>query len=107
LLFPNPGVAVNSIRHQRFVLCDSLRYIGGHGENQMQFGKFHAWAFIALGALLVVVQLALFFSTKQDIGTPESPAVARHTTSLPGIVGGLSLALGVALYVANRNKPQE
>jgi hypothetical protein len=73
----------------------------------MQFGKFHAWAFIALGALLVVVQLALFFSPKQDIGTPESPAAAHHTTSLPGIVGGLSLALGVALYLASRNKPQE
>jgi hypothetical protein len=73
----------------------------------MQFGKFHGWAFIALGALLLIVQLALFFSPKQDISTPESPASMHHTTSLPGIVGGLSLALGVALYAANRNKPQE
>lgn len=74
----------------------------------MQFGKFHGWAFIALGALLIIVQVALFFSPKRDVNTSgETPAVVHKTTSLPGIVGDLSLIFGVGLYVANRNKPQE
>jgi hypothetical protein len=74
----------------------------------MQFGKFHGWAFIALGVLLIVVQAVLFFSPKTDaVGTPETPAIAHKTSALPGIVGGLSLILGIGLYVSNKNKPQE
>ncbi len=73
----------------------------------MQFGKFHGWAFIALGALLVLVQVALFFGPKRDVSTAaENPAPVRVTT-LPGIAGGLSLIVGIALFVSNRNKAQE
>ena len=61
----------------------------------MQFGKFHGWACIALGALLIVVQTALFFGLKQE------------TNSVPGIVGGLLVMFGAGLYVASRKKPQE
>ena len=73
----------------------------------MQFGKFHGWAFIALGALLILVQLALVFSPKQQVGTPEAPVVTHRTTAIPGIVGGLSLVFGIGLYVTNRNRRQE
>lgn len=74
----------------------------------MQFGKFHAWAFIALGALLILVQVFLSFRPKQDvISSGETTAVVHKNTPIPGILGGLSLVLGVGLYIANRNKPQE
>ena len=66
----------------------------------MQFGKFHGWAFIALGALLIILQVALFFSPKQDANSSgETPAVVHKSTFLPGIVGGLSLIFGLGLYL--------
>jgi uncharacterized membrane protein YfcA len=77
----------------------------------MQFGKFHGWAFIALGLLLILVQLGLYFAPKQDaVTSPErnpAPAPVHKTTVLPGVVGVLSLILGVGLYINNRHKPQE
>jgi hypothetical protein len=76
----------------------------------MQFGKFHGWAFIALGALLLLVQLGLYFAPKQDAArSPENPAPAgvHKTTLVPGVVGGLSLILGIGLCINNRHKPQE
>lgn len=74
----------------------------------MQFGKFHAWAFIALGALLILVQVFLSFRPRQDvINSGETTVVVHKNTPFPGILGGLSLVLGVGLYIANRNKPQE
>jgi uncharacterized membrane protein YfcA len=77
----------------------------------MQFGKFHGWAFVALSFLLLLVQLGLYFAPKQDVASsPErnpAPAVVHQTTLLPGVVGVLSLILGVGLYISNRHKPQE
>ena len=74
----------------------------------MQFGKFHAWAFIALGMLLILVQVFLSFRPKQDvISYGETTAVVHKNTPFAGILGGVSLVLGVGLYLANRNKPQE
>jgi hypothetical protein len=74
----------------------------------MQFGKFHGWAFIALGALLILVQVFLSFRPRQDvISSGETVAVVHKNTLLPGILGGVSLILGVGLFVSNRNKPQE
>jgi uncharacterized membrane protein YfcA len=77
----------------------------------MQFGKFHGWAFIALGVLLLLVQLGLYFTPNQDaVISPErspAPAALHKTTVLPGVVGVLSLILGVGLYLNNRHKPQE
>jgi hypothetical protein len=74
----------------------------------MQFGKFHGWAFIALGALLILVQVFLSFRPQQDvISSGETATVVHKNTLLPGILGGVSLILGVGLFVSNRNKPQE
>jgi hypothetical protein len=73
----------------------------------MQFGKFHAWAFIAFGTLLVLVQLALFFSPKKDVVADNPPPVAAHTSPLPGIVGLIALGIGITFYIKNRNRPQE
>ncbi len=74
----------------------------------MQFGKFHGWAFITLGVLLIVVQAVLFFSSKRDAtSSPEPPAVVRRTTPVPGIIGGLSLIVGIGLSIAHRNRVQE
>jgi hypothetical protein len=76
----------------------------------MQFGKFHGWAFITFGALLLLVQVGLSFVPGQDaVRSPEpAPAAVSHkTTLLPGVVGGLSLILGIGLYINNRHKPQE
>ena len=76
----------------------------------MQFGKFHGWAFIALGTLLLLVQLGLYLAPDYDAAkSPENPApVAIHKTTLvPAVVGGLSLILGIGLYINNRHKPQE
>jgi hypothetical protein len=74
----------------------------------MQFGKFHGWAFIALGALLMTLQVTLWFPLLFSVQDLDRPGVTPLiTTPLPCIVGGLSLIFGVALYLANRNKPQE
>jgi hypothetical protein len=74
----------------------------------MQFGKFHGWAFIALGALLMTLQVTLWFPLLFSVQDLDRPGVTPlMTTPLPCIVGGLSLIFGVALYLANRNKPQE
>jgi hypothetical protein len=74
----------------------------------MQFGKFHGWAFIALGALLMFVQAVIWFPILISTEDPNRPgAVPPVTTPLPCIVGGLSLIFGVTLYLTNRNKPQE
>lgn len=74
----------------------------------MQFGKFHAWAFIALGLLLILVQVFLSFRPKQDvISAGETTTVVHKNTPFPGILGGLSLVIGVGLLIAHRNKPQE
>jgi hypothetical protein len=76
----------------------------------MQFGKFHGWVFIALGALLLLVQLGLYLAPQQDADkSPENPAPAafHKTTPVPGVLGGLSLILGIGLYINNRHKPQE
>jgi hypothetical protein len=74
----------------------------------MQFGKFHGWAFIALGVLLMFVQAVIWFPILLSVEDPNRPgAVPPVTTPLPCIVGGLFLIFGVALYLTNRNKPQE
>ena len=74
----------------------------------MQFGKFHGWAFIALGALLMTLQVTLWFPLLFSVQDLDRPGVTPLiTTPLPCIVGGLSLIFGVALYLTNRNKPQE
>ena len=71
----------------------------------MQFGRFHGVAFLAFGALLVLVQLALFFAPKRDINSSvESPGVARKTSPIAGIVGGVSLAIGAGLFLAHRRQ---
>ena len=73
----------------------------------MQFAKFHGWAFIALGALLMFVQAIFWFPVLLSVQDPNRAGEAPVTTPLPCIVGGLSLIFGVGLYLANRNKPQE
>ncbi len=74
----------------------------------MQFGKFHGWAFIALGVLLMFVQAIIWLPLLLSVENPHRPAaVPTVTTPLPCIVGGLSLIFGVVLYLTNRNKPQE
>ena len=74
----------------------------------MQFGKFHGWAFIALGALLMTLQVTLWFPLLFSVQDLDRPGVTPLiTTPLPCIVGGLSLIFGVVLYLTNRNKPQE
>jgi hypothetical protein len=74
----------------------------------MQFGKFHGWAFIALGVLLMFVQAVIWFPILLSVEDPNRPGtVPPVTTPLPCIVGGLFLIFGVALYLTNRNKPQE
>jgi len=74
----------------------------------MQFGKFHGWAFIALGVLLMFVQAVIWFPILLSVEDPNRPgAVPPVTTPLPCIVGGLFLIFGVVLYLTNRNKPQE
>jgi hypothetical protein len=74
----------------------------------MQFGKFHGWAFIALGVLLIFVQAVIWLPVLLSVQDPNRPGASPPvTTPLPCIVGGLSLIFGVALYLANRNKPQE
>ncbi|MDP9338109.1 MAG: hypothetical protein M3P45_04500 [Acidobacteriota bacterium] len=73
----------------------------------MQFGKFHAWGFMALGALLILVQLALFFGSSRDASTAIETPASHKVITLPGIAGGLALIVGVGLLVSNRKKPQE
>jgi len=74
----------------------------------MQFGKFHGWAFIALGALLIFVQAVLWFPVLFSVEDLNRPGATHYvTTPLPCIVGGLSLIFGVVLYLIHRNKPQE
>jgi uncharacterized membrane protein YfcA len=77
----------------------------------MQFGKFHGWAFITFGVLLLLVQLGLYFTPKQDaVTSPErnpAPVVVQGITALPGVIGVLSLILGVGLYINNRHKAQK
>ncbi len=73
----------------------------------MQFGKFHGWAFIALGALLVLVQVGLFFSGRQDASTAIETPAPHKVSALPGIVGGCSLIVGIGLFLAYRKQSQE
>ena len=76
----------------------------------MQFAKFHGWVFIALGIVLITVQLAMLVIPKRDVRLPEAPAAVHQTTltaPISGIIGGLSLLFGVGLFIANRNKPKE
>ncbi|GAC1702686.1 MAG: hypothetical protein NVS9B4_08600 [Candidatus Acidiferrum sp.] len=57
---------------------------------------------------LLIVQMVLLFHPKSDVNrSPESAPTARKTSPLPGIVGGISLVGGLALYVSHRNKRQE
>jgi hypothetical protein len=57
---------------------------------------------------LILVQVFLSFRPKQDvISSGETTAVVHKNTPFPGILGGVSLVLGVGLYLANRSKPQE
>ena len=72
----------------------------------MQFGKFHAWAFLALGALLIVVQVALYFTPRGETSTAIERPAPQKVSPLPGIVGGLALITGVGLFVSQKNKPQ-
>jgi hypothetical protein len=72
----------------------------------MQFGKFHAWAFMALGALLLVVQVALHFVPRGETSTAIETPAPHMVSPLPGIAGGLALIAGVGLFVSQKNKPQ-
>jgi nitrate reductase gamma subunit len=73
----------------------------------MQFGKFHGWAFMALGVLLVLVQVGLFFVRGRDASTAIEAPAPHKVSMLPGVAGGLALIVGLGLYVAHRKKPQE
>jgi len=74
----------------------------------MQFAKFHGWAFISLGILLMIVQAALWIPVLLSVQDQNRPGTLPPvTTPLPCIVGGVSLIYGVVLYLASRNKPQE
>lgn len=58
----------------------------------MQFGKFTGWALIALGALLIVVQIGFFsIPTRQTRGSPDVPPMVHHRSLLPSVFGGLFL----------------
>jgi hypothetical protein len=70
----------------------------------MQFGKFSGWALVALGTLLIVVQIGFFsIPRRQTRGSPDVPLLIHHTTLLPSVLGGLFLICGFGLVFANRN----
>jgi hypothetical protein len=73
----------------------------------MRFGKFNGWALIALGAFLIVVQIALISIPKHDRKPAQvNPEAEDHKTSyLPSVLGGVFLLAGAALIVKSQVDP--
>ncbi|GAC1435847.1 MAG: hypothetical protein NVSMB6_32340 [Burkholderiaceae bacterium] len=71
----------------------------------MQFGKYHGFALIGLGILLLVLQATLFFMPKKTMNIPQGSAQQDQKTSpVPGVLGAASLLAGTALYISHRNR---
>jgi hypothetical protein len=71
----------------------------------MQFGKAQGGGLIALGLMLLALQVYILFSSTQPSGSPtQAPALPTRgeqiTKFVPGVVGLLALAVGEYLVAA-------
>ena len=73
----------------------------------MRFGKFNGWALVALGAFLILVQIALISLPKRDRQPAQvNPEAEDHKTNyLPSVLGGVFLLAGAGLIVKSRVDP--
>jgi hypothetical protein len=75
----------------------------------MQFGKAQSGGLIALGLMLVGLQIYILFSSTQQPGSPtQAPATPTQgqqiTKFIPGVVGILVLAVGGYLVLLQRKQ---
>jgi len=75
----------------------------------MQFGKAQGGGLIALGLMLVGLQIYILFSSTQQSGSPtQAPATPTQgeqiTKFIPGVVGLLALTLGGYLVFLQRKQ---
>jgi hypothetical protein len=70
----------------------------------MRFGKFNGWALVALGAFLILVQVALISIPRRDRQPAQAtPEAEDHKTSfLPSVLGGVFLLAGAALILKSK-----
>jgi hypothetical protein len=76
----------------------------------MQFGRIHGVALILLGFILIAFQFDLALTNKREAPSPyldSRVAVQTHPSrfgALPGIVGGLSVVAGFAVFFTARRR---
>jgi len=75
----------------------------------MQFGKAQGGGLIALGLMLLALQVYILFSSTQPSGSPtQAPAMPTRgekiTKFVPGVVGLLALAVGGYLVLLQRKR---
>jgi hypothetical protein len=72
----------------------------------MQFGRFHAKMFLALGLLLLLCQAWITVRTKIPVErTPEeTPQPEPEVPAVTGVFGVASLVAGAVLYAASRRR---
>jgi hypothetical protein len=70
----------------------------------MQFGRFNGLMLIVLGLLLPSGQAWLKVSTKPPVERPpvEVTQPEHKTPPIMGVIGAVSLMVGVGLYLTNR-----
>ena len=78
----------------------------------MQFAKVQGGGLIAVGILLLALQVYIFFASTQQPGSPtQAPAVSTRAEQaakfVPGIVGVLTFAAGAYFIISQRNKTND
>ena len=72
----------------------------------MQFGRISGIALMVLGALLFAFQATAFLSSPSVNPAPSAQEQSHKTTSLPAIVGAVSVILDVALFATARRRDE-
>jgi hypothetical protein len=79
----------------------------------MQFGKIHGIALIALGIVLIGLQLNLVLGSRGNVpprGQPsavtEQPRDTHRLGPLAGIMGAASLIAGIAVFATARRRDE-
>jgi hypothetical protein len=77
-------------------------------RSSMQFGKFHGWAVVIFGFLLILAQVGLFLIPRPvGVRPGERPASPAHVSYVPAGLGIVSIGTGLTLLVKNWNRKQE
>ena len=112
--YPTDGIPCEDTRNGRLLDSALCQNSGGNLSNRIegpiQFGRAFGLFLITLGIISLIMQAALFLSSRRSNPTRSSVKVEHRSNAnpLPGIVGTASIVGGIGFYsMARRGEESE